>query len=106
MTLHEFAIGDHDPGRILAGDALLYVDWLQPAGEPEDVLSFGMRLRPHFKAHRLRAHNVDPNTPDLQDFEVEDWPLVIIKELFDNALDGCEEAGIAPCTVRQEIRVF
>src|SRR5215469_13254272 len=25
-----------------------------------------------------------------------DWPLVIVKELFDNALDACEEAEIAP----------
>src|SRR5215831_8079216 len=27
---------------------------------------------------------------------VEDWPLVILKELVDNALDACEEAEIAP----------
>jgi DNA topoisomerase VI subunit B len=25
-----------------------------------------------------------------------DWPLVVIKELMDNALDACEERGIAP----------
>ena len=24
------------------------------------------------------------------------WPLVIIKELTDNALDACEEAGVPP----------
>ena len=24
------------------------------------------------------------------------WPLVVLKELVDNALDACEEAGIAP----------
>lgn len=28
--------------------------------------------------------------------EVDDWPLVIAKELTDNALDSCEEHGIAP----------
>ena len=27
---------------------------------------------------------------------VDDWPLVIVKELVDNAIDACEEAGIAP----------
>ena len=27
---------------------------------------------------------------------VEDWPLVVVKELVDNAIDACEEAGIAP----------
>ncbi len=24
------------------------------------------------------------------------WPLVVLKELIDNALDACEEAGVAP----------
>ena len=28
--------------------------------------------------------------------DVEEWPLVILKELIDNALDSCEEAGIPP----------
>ena len=28
--------------------------------------------------------------------EVYEWPLVVIKELVDNALDACEEAEIAP----------
>ena len=28
--------------------------------------------------------------------EPADWPLVVVKELVDNALDACEEAGIAP----------
>jgi DNA topoisomerase VI subunit B len=28
--------------------------------------------------------------------EVGEWPLVIVKELFDNALDATEEAGVAP----------
>jgi DNA topoisomerase VI subunit B len=28
--------------------------------------------------------------------EPDDWPLVIIKELVDNALDACEEAGTTP----------
>ena len=29
-------------------------------------------------------------------FDPKDWPLVIVKELIDNALDACEEKGIAP----------
>jgi Histidine kinase-, DNA gyrase B-, and HSP90-like ATPase len=28
--------------------------------------------------------------------EPDDWPLVILKELIDNAADACEEAGVAP----------
>jgi DNA topoisomerase VI subunit B len=27
---------------------------------------------------------------------VEQWPLVILKELLDNALDACEEANVQP----------
>lgn len=27
---------------------------------------------------------------------VEDWPLVILKELLDNSIDACEEDGVAP----------
>src|SRR5262245_38578968 len=27
---------------------------------------------------------------------VDDWPLVVLKELMDNALDACEEAEVAP----------
>jgi DNA topoisomerase VI subunit B len=26
----------------------------------------------------------------------EAWPVVILKELVDNSIDACEEAGIAP----------
>ena len=41
--------------------------------------------------------------------EPDDWPLVILKELIDNALDACEEAGIAPVirvtVARGKIRV-
>jgi DNA topoisomerase VI subunit B len=28
--------------------------------------------------------------------DIFDWPLVVLKELVDNALDACEEAGVAP----------
>src|SRR6516162_5382916 len=27
---------------------------------------------------------------------IEDWPLVVLKELVDNAVDACEESGTAP----------
>ena len=28
--------------------------------------------------------------------QTDDWPLVVLKELLDNALDACEEADVAP----------
>ena len=33
--------------------------------------------------------------------EPDAWPLVVLKELLDNALDACEEAGVAPEIVVQ-----
>jgi DNA topoisomerase VI subunit B len=33
--------------------------------------------------------------------EPDAWPLVVLKELLDNALDACEEAGVAPEIVTQ-----
>ena len=56
----------------------------------------------------VRLQRVAFTTPRLAEFcsqrelvaqtghDVEDWPLVILKELVDNALDACEEAEIAP----------
>jgi len=44
-------------------------------------------IRLHFSRKALAAQT---------GHEVDDWPLVIIKEVIDNALDACEEAGIAP----------
>ena len=38
-----------------------------------------------------------------------EWPLVIVKELIDNALDACEEAEVAPeiaITVEKDSIVF
>lgn len=32
----------------------------------------------------------------------EDWPLVVLKELVDNALDACEEASTAPEIIRSD----
>jgi DNA topoisomerase VI subunit B len=34
---------------------------------------------------------------------VEQWPLVVLKELMDNALDACEEADVAPA-IKVEVR--
>jgi sensor histidine kinase regulating citrate/malate metabolism len=58
--------------------------------------------------HRPQFARTTFSTPRLLDFCSEkeltaqtghasdDWPLVIVKELADNSIDACEEAGILP----------
>jgi DNA topoisomerase VI subunit B len=53
-------------------------------------------IRQTFKTSRLAEFCSQKELINQTGHEVADWPLVIIKELVDNALDGCEEAGIAP----------
>lgn len=62
----------------------------------------------HTQASSARLHRTTLRTSRLLDFcsakeltaqtghPPEDWPLVVLKELVDNALDACEEAGTAP----------
>jgi len=53
-------------------------------------------IRQTFKTSRLSEFCSEKELVNRTGHAVEDWPLVILKELFDNALDGCEEAGTAP----------
>lgn len=52
--------------------------------------------RQTFKTSRLAEFCSRPELVNQTGHAVEDWPLVVLKEPFDNALDGCDEAGIAP----------
>lgn len=49
-----------------------------------------------FKTSRLAEFSSKKELVNQTGHAVEDWPLVILKELLDNGLDACEEAGIAP----------
>jgi hypothetical protein len=53
-------------------------------------------IRQTFKTSRLAEFCSQKELVNQTGHAIEDWPLVILKELFDNALDGCEEAEIAP----------
>jgi DNA topoisomerase VI subunit B len=53
-------------------------------------------LRETFKTSRLLEFCSQKELVAQTGHRVEDWPLVVLKELFDNVLDACEEAGIAP----------
>ena len=45
------------------------------------------RVMDFFSAKELAAQTGHPE---------HEWPLVVVKELVDNSLDACEEAGVAP----------
>jgi DNA topoisomerase VI subunit B len=49
-----------------------------------------------FKTSRLAEFCSRKELTNQTGHGVEDWLLVILKELVDNAIDACEEAGIAP----------
>ena len=52
--------------------------------------------RKTFSASRLDEYASVDGLTKLTGQPVENWPLVIIKELIDNALDNAENAGLAP----------
>jgi DNA topoisomerase VI subunit B len=49
-----------------------------------------------FKTSRLAEFCSQKELVSQTGHPVEQWPLVILKELIDNSLDACEEADIAP----------
>jgi signal transduction histidine kinase len=53
-------------------------------------------VRNVFKTSRLAEFCSQKELVNQTGHAVEDWPLVVLKELLDNALDAAEEAGAAP----------
>jgi DNA topoisomerase VI subunit B len=51
--------------------------------------------RTTFRTSRLAEFCSEKELVSQTGHDVEDWPLVVLKELIDNALDACEEAGTA-----------
>jgi hypothetical protein len=49
-----------------------------------------------FRVSRLMEFCTKRELQNQTGHSVEDWPLVVLKELMDNSLDACEEAEIAP----------
>jgi hypothetical protein len=49
-----------------------------------------------FKVSRLMEFCTKRELQNQTGHGVHDWPLVVLKELMDNALDACEEAEVAP----------
>ena len=59
-------------------------------GDPAPV------MREAFTTSRMLDFVSDRRADQANRRRTSDWPRVLIKELVDNALDACEEAGVAP----------
>ena len=53
-------------------------------------------IRVAFRVSRLMEFCSKRELENQTSHSVWEWPLVVLKELFDNALDACEEAEVAP----------
>ena len=49
-----------------------------------------------FETSRLMEFCTEKELVNQTGHQKDKWPLVILKELLDNALDACEETGVAP----------
>jgi DNA topoisomerase VI subunit B len=65
--------------------------FLQIKARPEPKLT-----RVAFRVSRLMEFCSVRELQNQTGHSVHDWPLVVLKELMDNALDACEEAEVAP----------
>jgi DNA topoisomerase VI subunit B len=59
-------------------------------------MSDGQLTRTTFSTSRLLDFASAKELTAQTGHEVGEWPLVVLKELFDNTLDAAEEAGVAP----------
>lgn len=60
------------------------------------LLAVGKIERTAFRTSRLLDFVSEKELTLQCGYGPRDWPLVVVKELLDNALDACEEQGVAP----------
>jgi DNA topoisomerase VI subunit B len=76
---------------------------LQIVAEPDRATHRKSKAKPEqkltrvaFRVSRLMEFCTRRELQNQTGHGVEEWPLVVLKELMDNALDACEEAEVAP----------
>ena len=77
--------------------------FLQIVAKPDRATLRKSKARPQpkltrvaFRVSRLMEFCTRRELQNQTGHSVDDWPLVVLKELMDNALDACEEAEVAP----------
>src|SRR5262245_57687918 len=96
--MHAFIINDlqrivhqRNSSRATGGTMLIKVDERKATASNKPLLK-----RTTFRTSRLLDFASEKELQAQTGHSIDDWPLVVVKELFDNSLDACEEAGIAP----------
>ena len=64
--------------------------------KPKEAQAEPKLTRVAFKISRLMEFCSERELVNQTGHSVHDWPLVVAKELIDNALDACEEAEVEP----------
>jgi hypothetical protein len=94
MELGDLWAAEHSlrvAARHLREAIVQFSEWRE--GSPMTSLSLVCKV---FTTSRLAEFCSEKELVNQTGHDSDDWPLVVLKELIDNALDACEEAGAAP----------
>jgi DNA topoisomerase VI subunit B len=83
-------------GKPASAEAAIFTNRGRTGAKEAPVKSVRKLTRVPFQVSRLMEFCNERELVNQTGHKVSEWPLVVLKELMDNALDECEEAGIAP----------
>jgi len=96
-TLDAVSIADFEQAKSAPAEPAIFTNCGKVVSHKSPVKSVKKKLtRVPFTVSRLMEFCTKRELVNQTGHDVSDWPLVVLKELTDNALDECEEAGVSP----------
>jgi hypothetical protein len=96
-TIDDDSLAAHAAGFEPAKNSTKSAQFLQIVAKPKPRKTSEPKLtRVAFKVSRLMEFCSERELQNQTGHSIYDWPLVVGKEVVDNALDACEEAEVAP----------
>ena len=96
-TLDAVSVADFEQAKTASQESANFTNCGKADNQETATKSVKPRIRRvPFTVSRLMEFCTRRELVNQTGHDVHDWPLVILKELTDNALDACEEAEIAP----------
>jgi hypothetical protein len=92
----EPAVADIEQAKSASPEGRIFTNCGRAAKQQPPVKSAKKLTRVPFTFSRLMEFCNRRELINQTGHDVFEWPLVVLKELTDNAIDACEEAGIAP----------